>query len=542
MIRFLLALLKPLYPLFSAMGVDYKQMTAIIRLKLTVDNRTSRRIRGKNPQKINSAFLQQGFSMLFFGTVSFFMTYSKSDLQTAILLFHSMILVMLVLSLLSEYSQMLFDPRDNHILSRMPVSPLTLSTAKLITLGFYMLFLTLCAALIPLFRIGIQQGVATGLFFLLSALCNSLFALLITNSVYIGCLRFSSNEKFQNILSYIQIGMVILVVCSYQFLVHLPLHFSSGLFSSFSLQAILLPPVWFTSISLLAFSSNTCLWFYSGLGIFVPLCAAYISFKGFTPYFTTRFAGPGNQFQTKREKVKKEKTAHLLAALFTRHPLQKSGFMLSWRLASGNRKFKEAIVPAVTYILAITVIQLISFSDTDRNSPFLYLPLYLSLMAAFMITDSMKYNESGNQLWIYQARPLINPGQFILGAFKAVYIKYFLPLYGCIGILLLCIGGIGLLDDILFIFSVITCTILGVILRISPFFPFARERNSFGKGKILLYSFLVTLLSLVFVFLHRELQNFLYGIPLGILFLWGGIVWFSHSIKHISWEKIEKSF
>ena len=124
-----------------------------------------------------------------------------------------------------------------------------------------------------------------------------------------------------------------------------------------------------------------------------------------------------------------------------------------------------------------------------------------------IITDNMKYNEQGNQLWIYQARPLIYPGQFILGAFKAVYIKYFIPLYCGIGLLLLCLGGIRLLDDIVFIFTLITLITLGTTLGIFPFFPFAQERNSFGKGKILLYSFLATLLSFAFIFLHWGLQN-----------------------------------
>lgn len=541
MIRFLLFLIIPFRSFFNSRGVNFEQLTTVIRLKLMVDNRTSRRISGKNSEKINSALLQQGFSLLFFGTVSFLISYSKSDIQTAILLFHSMILVMLVLSLLSEYTQMLFDPRDIHILSRMPVNALTLSVAKLITLGYYIFFLTLCAAIIPLFIVGIRQGGISGLLFLLSALSNSLFALLITNLVYRGCLHFLSKEKFQNILSYIQIGMVVLVVCSYQILLHTA-DFSIGLFSSFSLGAILLPPAWFTSISLLAISDHPCIWYYSGIGIIIPLLSAYVSFKWFTPYFSTPLNPLESQPSTKQEKAKKEKIAQFLTSLFARHPLQKSGFMLSWRLTSGNRKFKEAIVPAITYMLAIIIIQLISFFQEGKDTPFLYMPLYFSLMVAYMITDNMKYNEQGNQLWIYQARPLIYPGQFILGAFKAVYIKYFIPLYCGIGLLLLCLGGIRLLDDIVFIFTLITLITLGTTLGIFPFFPFAQERNSFGKGKILLYSFLATLLSFAFIFLHWGLQNLPYGIPVAILLLWGCLLQLSRRMKRISWEKLEKNF
>ena len=199
-------------------------------------------------------------------------------------------------------------------------------------------------------------------------------------------------------------------------------------------------------------------------------------------------------------------------------------------------------MPAITYMLAIIIIQLISFFQEGKDTPFLYMPLYFSLMVAYMITDNMKYNEQGNQLWIYQARPLIYPGQFILGAFKAVYIKYFIPLYCGIGLLLLCLGGIRLLDDIVFIFTLITLITLGTTLGIFPFFPFAQERNSFGKGKILLYSFLATLLSFAFIFLHWGLQNLPYGIPVAILLLWGCLLQLSRRMKRISWEKLEKNF
>ena len=86
MIRFLVFLIIPFRSFFNSRGVNFEQLTTVIRLKLMVDNRTSRRISGKNSEKINSALLQQGFSLLFFGTASFLISYSKSDIQTAILL------------------------------------------------------------------------------------------------------------------------------------------------------------------------------------------------------------------------------------------------------------------------------------------------------------------------------------------------------------------------------------------------------------------------------------------------------------------------
>ena len=196
MIRFLLFILRSFRLLFYKSGVDFDKMITIIRTKLTIDNRTSKNINSNKTKQINSALLQQGFSMLVMGTFALLMTWSKSGLTTAILLYHSMILVMLILSLLSEYTQMLFDSRDTHILLRLPVDSRTISTAKLITIGYYMLFLSFCSALIPTLVFIFTKGVATGLLLLSATLLNTLFALLLTNLVYMGCMRFASGEKY----------------------------------------------------------------------------------------------------------------------------------------------------------------------------------------------------------------------------------------------------------------------------------------------------------------------------------------------------------
>lgn len=51
MIRFLLFLIIPFRSFFNSRGVNFEQLTTVIRLKLMVDNRTSRRISGKNSEK-----------------------------------------------------------------------------------------------------------------------------------------------------------------------------------------------------------------------------------------------------------------------------------------------------------------------------------------------------------------------------------------------------------------------------------------------------------------------------------------------------------
>lgn len=542
MIRFLLFILRPFRLLFYKSGVDFDKMITIIRTKLTIDNRTSKNINSNKTKQINSALLQQGFSMLVMGTFALLMTWSKSGLTTAILLYHSMILVMLILSLLSEYTQMLFDSRDTHILLRLPVDSRTISTAKLITIGYYMLFLSFCSALIPTLVFIFTKGVATGLLLLSATLLNTLFALLLTNLVYMGCMRFASGENFRNILSYIQILMIVLVVCSYQLVANIPDNLILELTASDPWWFYLLPPVWFTALTELFLAPSATVYLYAAIGIVLPFISAYVTIKWFAPYFAAHL-NPANEAPVKTARAGKEKTARFLAALFTRSAMQKSGFMLSWRLAAGNRKYKEAILPSIAYIIVLIGLQIFSiWKKGDFNvSDFMgFFPLYLTLLIGYTIIDNMKYNELGDYFWLYRTKPLYRPGSILLGAFKALYLKYFVPTFLLVSIPLIYIGGIAILPDILFIFTAITITTLVATLGISPAFPFSRERSTYNSGKVLVFILITMLVTAVFSAIHMGLRYIPYGIPAGILLLWSVLFLIAHKISRTSWTRLEK--
>ena len=73
--------------------------------------------------------------------------------------------------------------------------------------------------------------------------------------------------------------------------------------------------------------------------------------------------------------------------------------MLSWRLAAGTRKYKEAILPSIAYIIVLIGLQIFSiWKKGDFNvSDFMgFFPLYLTLLIGYTIIDNMKYNELGD--------------------------------------------------------------------------------------------------------------------------------------------------
>lgn len=541
MIRFFISMLHPFRKLFLRSGIDYEPMTVIIRTKLRIDDRMSKNINNTGDKNISNALLKQGFSMAIVGLFSFIFPYLHGNLETAFFCFHTMILIMFVLSFLSEYSQSLFDERDSHILLRLPVNSQTISAAKLIIIGYYMFFLAICALFIPTLVLLFSAPLYTVLLFIVATFLNTIFALLLTNIVYMSSMRFANGEKFQKILSYLQIALIVIVVGGYQVVINKAADLVIDL-PALSSAWYFLPPVWFTALCQLP--GNTALLLPSLLGILFPLFSVYATFKWFAPYFLNRLNDTIGEAAFTETVYRKEKAARFLTSVVTRHPLQKTAFILTWRLTSGNTKFKEAILPGIAYtIVMIGFATFTSLKNIQTESVFkICMPVYLTMFAAFLICSGMTYNSFGNLLWTYRVRPIEHPGQLLLGAFKAVYLKYYTPLFLTIAGILLCFTGIRAWADLLFIYAVITLTTLTGFLFHNPVFPFSMEKSTLESGNILLKSILTLFLCGIFVLFHFILTLISGGIIAGFTILCLLILFTTYKIKNISWKKIEKNY
>lgn len=120
------------------------------------------------------------------------------------------------MSFMMEYSRILFDGNDNHILQRLPVNSKTILVARLVSMLVYMFFLSGCMSVIPLVIVCFWKGVMSGAFFIISVFLNTIFTLLFANVIYLGVMRFISVERFQRVMSYVQVVLIAGVALSYQ--------------------------------------------------------------------------------------------------------------------------------------------------------------------------------------------------------------------------------------------------------------------------------------------------------------------------------------
>jgi hypothetical protein len=221
--------------------------------------------------------------------------------------------------------------------------------------------------------------------------------------------------------------------------------------------------------------------------------------------------------------------------------------MIAWLQTSRSRSFRMRVLPTFAYIPVYFVYLLTtnkrSFSDTFNNLGNTHMQLLLLYMSSFVMVSALTYLSMSDQYkaaWVYYSTPVETPGQIMMGAFKAIWIKYFLPFFLVISAFVLYIWGAGVVWDIVLAFVNVT-VFVSCIARVSHrHLPFSiMEQMKQGGGRIV-KSFAVMVIPAALGFGHYFALNLLWlkfiFMALSGVLLW--LVWDSYS--RTSWANMIK--
>ena len=454
MIKVVTQILQLFQGLFTRMGVDFDRMLAIVRVKLTVDNRIDRS--GRNKKNASNALMRQGILLGICGPIFFLTGIASGAFGVSLLLYQSYLFLMFLMSFMMEYSRILFDGNDNHILQRLPVNSKTILVARLVSMLVYMFFLSGCMSVIPLVIVCFWKGVMSGAFFIISVFLNTIFTLLFANVIYLGVMRFISVERFQRVMSYVQVVLIAGVALSYQLVGQLIHNIQLDMFQP-GTWMYFTPPCYFMSLTVMVKQPTGPVLLLALIGVGLVVVLGYITVAYLAPYFAAK-AGVLNSYSpvSKKRKGGKEGWLYGLARVFGRSPMQVTGFVLGWRMTRDNLKFRQGVLPMMIYTMFLAVFFLYQGRQEEAGGIAYYMPLYMMAMISIGIQMNMSITNKGDLLWLYRSKPLERPGALILGCFKALFVKYYLPVY-----VLLCGIFVAMLDwvilpDLLFILVVST--------------------------------------------------------------------------------------
>ncbi len=464
-----------LYPVLEKTGVDTLQLNEILRIKLLMDNRrpkamfATRRAASSKPTT-RAPWMINFFTILMGFFIGLVLTLNSMPYVGETFYF-IIFMVLMALTLISDFTTVLIDPRDQFILLPRPVNDRTVAVSRILHITIYVLRLALLQGLPALVIVGFIDGILAVPVFFIQILEATFLSIFMVNIIYLLLMKAVSPQRFKDIISYFQIGFSVLIFATYYLL---PRLINVSVLGHINLLthwwAYLLPPVWIAALNELLIHSGR-----SGpitsllaiIGVTLPLAGLWFVAKVLAPGFNRRLAvistSDGNtNIATQVKKAGKFNLIEKLSNIIAPEPVENAGFRITWKLAARTREFKMKVYPSLAYVPIYFIYFALngkgdSISDRwdklQTGHTYVFL-IYLSTFILSAILMNISMSEKYKSSWVYYALPIGEPGKILSGMYKAIITLYFLPYCLVLSIAIVIIWGPQAINDIILAFLV----------------------------------------------------------------------------------------
>ncbi len=477
----LLKILDLFKPIYQWQGVDYGQLRAIVGIKLEMDNRRPPTYQTHRKEDSNATFMWMVFMYFILGGMLAFLLVFVPSLVFIYSIYHSFLMVMITMTLVSDFSSVLLDTSDNTIVLPRPISNKTFYAARATHILLYIGLISLALAIGPIITTFFIHGISAGLATVVTSFLTVFLSVALTNGFYLLLMRFTTEERLKNVINYFQIGMAILMMGGNQILPRLftkPM--VEGVSSEIPWWSLLIPPMWMANTIQLFkdFQFDGIALTTAALALLFPFIAWWAINRYLTPYFTQKLADLGTASARGTEgqkKISSKTKGNAWASSIARTGLEKAAFNLSSFGFSRDRKLKLRIYPALGYLIVLIFVfifrgkpeettwveYLTNLASSETHLIAIYACIYLVVVATYEIHFTDDYKAS----WIFQSAPLKKPGYLLIGTMKSIFIRFFVPMYAATSLLVLFIWKANALVDLIFGFctSLLLMLIIGVI-------------------------------------------------------------------------------
>jgi len=546
--------------LYEKFGVNIAQLKAILSAKLTMDNRRTPAFgqtrRSNEKKEMNKATLGVMFAGLLMGL---FLLYSFSigiDTYTKLTVFMSMFIFMLCITLITDFTSVLIDVRDNFIILPKPITDATFVTSRLLHITIRTCILVIPLSLPTCIFSTFKEGPAIILPFFLMILMSTLLSIFLINAIYILILKITTPSKFQTIISYIQIAFTIFIFAGYQLM---PRLMHNSVLAHTSLAGFpyirFYPPFWFADSCL-----NLAKLDFGSIGNIVSLCLSllfpvfsiWLVVRVFAPSFNRKLsmitAGTVEQSKAKEKsgKHKRMPLAEFIGNLLTKPGSEYMGFLFGWKMMGRSRDFKMKVYPSLGYVIVFIVLMLFDFplknalesSNNQALLPRFLVIIYLSCFVLITALTQLPYSDKFKASWIFNITPVEAPGKIICGSIKSVLVTFYIPIVLLILLLGSVLMGPGIIPNLL-----LGCSNVLAIGSVIGFIsvrelPFSTMLSGSSKGGGFIKSMLTLGIPGIFGVAHWLISGYTWIV---ILFLAISIfiTWLTlNEIKKLSWDAI----
>ena len=234
------------------MGVNISQLRAILTAKLMMDDRRPLHLNRKNKKTESkpSKYADIGRLLIsgLLGLVLLLPLLTEVDILVKILIVYSFLIIILSMMLISEFTTVLLDGRDNQIILPKPVNDRTFLLSRILHLIIFILDLAIPISIPAMVTLYFTNGIMGMLGFMVITPFAVFFSVFLLNVFYLLMLKYVSVQKFKNIVTYFQIFMAIIIYGGYQFI---PRWMDSESFKTYhfpeQISSLAIPSYWFAA-------------------------------------------------------------------------------------------------------------------------------------------------------------------------------------------------------------------------------------------------------------------------------------------------------
>ncbi len=522
--RFFLYLLLLPSAFYEKMGVNLTHLKAILSVKLMMDDRRPNSIQQtrikKEGKPVKWATLGTMLLSAFMGAFFLVSFMVGHDYVTQFSIYFAFYIFILASTLISDFTSVLLDIRDNMIILPKPVNDRTFVLARLLHIITHISKIVLPMTIPGMIFIGINMGGLAILPFILMVTAASMFTIFLINALYLVILKVTTPEKFKNIISYFQIFFAIFFYASYQLVPRLLKQaYFENLDISKAIWAWLFPPYWFAGgwAFLYNLDFSLPLTFSFLLSILTPWISIWVVIKYFAPSFNRKLAMISGGSEASPSTVHKATTtvktasyAEKIAGLLTRKGPERMAFLHTWKITARSRDFKLKVYPSFGYMIVFLVvifagkrISLASIREHADAAKGIFLTLvYFCSFILMIAIQQLSYSDQYKASWIYYTTPIKTPGALISGAVKAAIAKFYLPLVLVTAIVSILFFGLSILPN-LFLGTCNMLTITALIAYITlRELPFSQTQSISARSGNFLKGIFTIIIPGMLAFLH----------------------------------------
>lgn len=548
--------------LYRRMGVNTRHLKVILHAKLTMDDRrpnTFQQIQRKRSNKpvsyatVGTMILSTVMGLIFLLSFMVGKTY-----ETQFTIYFSFYVTVLASILIADFTSVLIDVRDNFIILPKPVSDKTFVVSRLLHIFIHVCKVALPMIIPAIVFLTINLNALAIIPFLFVTLMATLFTIFLINSCYILILKITTPERFQSIITYIQIVFAITFYAGYQLV---PRLISSSFLSQYELSdrpgIIFLPTYWFAGAwqQLYAWNNTMKLWWCVLLAVGVPILSIWIVVKYFAPSFNRKLSmitgSTGEASTTNKESSRKSSSFYsiLLSKLFTKNGIERASFLFTWKMMLRTRNFKMKVYPAIGYMLVIMVLLVIQnktltfkdiVSQTKGGTIYTLMVIYFSNILLIAALGQMTMYEKYKAAWIFFTTPINNPGKIISGSVKAGIAQFFFPFAVLITAMLIITSGLIAIPNILLgISNELLISAIATYIGFSKL-PFSspQQTNAGSTLRVFVVMIFAVVIGVIHYFLYKMIVVISILAVLSVTATW--LIF--DAVKRLSWRKVYSSY